>query len=1024
MDIFYKKIFSLGVKNNLSNEIIVESISDFDSEFTTSLSSGKFKIFNEKNDNVQNLSDCSSCSEKLTDNNSDFSVNSENTSENLENSNTKIKKNYPSDKMSIESAIEKKYLNSDLLKQKYYEEFNSINQENEKEELGSISISVLKNDFSQVINTITIGNTLYVLNSQKLTPKICSKFSLHSSCVKSTCFKSGIYYSLWNNSLGIKTIYNLLIQLLINFPKFRNKCKCCYNAKTKLIFDKLEEEYIKKTFNYLDSKDLEYKINFLINKFMSVIGLNSCECKYIGKYFDFYNKDYLNFSVLYKTYKKTIFNLIPMILKYFSIEKDFVRSTYLIKKSRCIHEDIRYNNFTYCLKNKYPDVNSEQIDNLVKDIYLVNEWLISSYKITLLLFNQQSLETFNHVLNFSVNGKLINKLFNKIYSKDNNLLNLNYTVNKVNLVNLIFETTKKSEISNEIIVSLINQIIVQLYYKNKKIPNVQKKINELMIQYIVECINYNKIELGIEFISNIKNLNIEYVSSDYTLDLTTNSIISLFPTPIKKTITFVELVNYIFDKIISGDISPDIKYSYLKIINKNKINIINYDFITKLIEISDGEIISCKFDYNFDYYFIANSPNNKSEYLESTIKKCIQNKKPQILKFILSANDYLKINIKINPYIIYFSILEQMIEFNEKDYLPLLEVIANYNYDINEKTTEGLNLLYIGIKKSFTYSSLQLIKNLSDTNFHVENNKNLLFCCVDYLNWRIFSLIIKHNPNLVNENYSELNIHTYLFNKIHNETLLMRFLIVLLSEEKYNSNDSNRQNINIGFQILNSKLSKQNKILAFLILTKKSNSINPTIMHNNIPLILHCVILEEYEITCLLLNNMLKDNKIKKIENVKTLYLDYEYVDQSINVNFIPIILKYVKEYVGTKIIINEPVLEVDIYMENILVIGLEILVAILYYQIPRDKFNILDLQNNNSNKLDNYLSDKQNTKELNNCYMEISYNEDSYNMTNNKKNIWLNTNKKPINYLENSSSLSSSSESSEKIEETEISFG
>ena len=50
-------------------------------------------------------------------------------------------------------------------------------------------------------------------------------------------------------------------------------------------------------------------------------------------------------------------------------------------------------------------------------------------------------------------------------------------------------------------------------------------------------------------------------------------------------------MKYIFETILESDINYQIKISYLKIINKNKINVIQYDFINKLIDISGGEKI-------------------------------------------------------------------------------------------------------------------------------------------------------------------------------------------------------------------------------------------------------------------------------------------------------------------------------------------------------------------------------------------------------------------------------------------------
>ena len=36
---------------------------------------------------------------------------------------------------------------------------------------------------------------------------------------------------------------------------------------------------------------MELKINFLVNKFMSVVGIMTCQCKFNNKYYDFYETE-------------------------------------------------------------------------------------------------------------------------------------------------------------------------------------------------------------------------------------------------------------------------------------------------------------------------------------------------------------------------------------------------------------------------------------------------------------------------------------------------------------------------------------------------------------------------------------------------------------------------------------------------------------------------------------------------------------------------------------------------------------
>jgi hypothetical protein len=140
---------------------------------------------------------------------------------------------------------------------------------------------------------------------------------------------------------------------------------------------------------------------------------------------------------------------------------------------------------------------------------------------------------------------------------------------------------------------IINTIISQLYYRNRKYKNVQIKINEMMLQYLIECFNYDQIRLGLEFFKNIKKLDSKYfiLKNDKPINFTKYSIINNFPNQLNKNCNYAELIKYIFDTIFESGINYQIKISYLKIINKNKINVIDYDFINKLIDISEGEKI-------------------------------------------------------------------------------------------------------------------------------------------------------------------------------------------------------------------------------------------------------------------------------------------------------------------------------------------------------------------------------------------------------------------------------------------------
>ena len=121
-------------------------------------------------------------------------------------------------KASIETVIEKKYLSMITLNKKhFYEEIKELNIQNYK----ILEYNVLKNSYTNVLNCLSNGEILYKKDEKNNIIKICSNKNCIDKCDKKQCYKSGLYYSLWNNARGIKTIYNLLLvppncTLLIN----------------------------------------------------------------------------------------------------------------------------------------------------------------------------------------------------------------------------------------------------------------------------------------------------------------------------------------------------------------------------------------------------------------------------------------------------------------------------------------------------------------------------------------------------------------------------------------------------------------------------------------------------------------------------------------------------------------------------------------------------------------------------------------------------------------------------------------
>jgi hypothetical protein len=137
----------------------------------------------------------------------------------------------------------------------------------------------------------------------------------------------------------------------------------------------------------------------------------------------------------------------------------------------------------------------------------------------------------------------------------------------------------------------------------------------------------NNINFGLEFLKFIKHITFK---NDY-----------------------YNKIEYIFNTLLSNEtISMDIKISYLKIINKNKINVIQYDIVDKLLNINSGDKIILEFNKEENSLFNIDDYKN-NVYISDIIKKCIINNKENILDYVLFNLENSIINFKINPIMIY-----------------------------------------------------------------------------------------------------------------------------------------------------------------------------------------------------------------------------------------------------------------------------------------------------------------------------------------------------------------------------------
>ena len=304
--------------------------------------------------------------------------------------------------------------------------------------------------------------------------------------------------------------------------------------------------------------------------FMYIIGLLPCECKFKNKYFNFYDENYFNFDRVIKIYIKTIPNLMKLFKSYYNIITNDEELTF-IKEKRCIHEDIRFNNLTYCKKKKYNNTKENEIVEIIMNLDLLNEWLLNFSKIVIYLYNQQSLEHFRYYL-YNEEEKICSK-FKKIYNIKNEFINLNFSSNNNDIVTSILDYYKKINIGD---INILTKLLVkQLQFKNKN------NFNNLMIENVIKCFKKENYIFGFEILKYLKNL--EFDNNKDKLD-------------------------YIFNIILGeSKIKISEKISILKVINKNKINIIQYDFVEKLIDNIDGDKIILKFNKDENNLFKINS---------------------------------------------------------------------------------------------------------------------------------------------------------------------------------------------------------------------------------------------------------------------------------------------------------------------------------------------------------------------------------------------------------------------------------
>ena len=731
--------------------------------------------------------------------------------------------------------------------------------------------------------------------------------------------KITLFEAIKNNMRGIKTVYYSLLCIQILELEFRNKCKCCIPQEYTLFLKEFET-------NNTFIPD-NYKINFIMKKFLKVIDMLSCECKFKESK-EFYKANFMNFKDMVHIYLQTIPTIIELLITNYKITYNNEKFK-LLSEKRCIHEDIRNNNIIYCKHKEYTVFNKKIIKELVLNLIPLNLWILNNIKITKKLFSEQS---FNYYKNLKNKNDL--ESFKKIYVKQFYVIDINYKKEEQSIINILLSSNIEFVILKNIFKLIINEI--------KK-----HKINEYLFDYFLLAIQYNKLELCVDLCNYLE------ISDNY-----------------EKYKNHIKILN---DKILNSNIQNYEKMTFIKILQKKNIYYLN---LLKIFDYSCAE----------DLIIILNDNNIIIDYnnYEEIINLCIKHNKYNIFNYVLE-----KYNKKIkNPYINYFTHIKN-------DYIDykLLKIITNYNYNINVKINiifnkiddndGNLDLLYYCILNNYNLSAKILIENKISL-ISKYDDKTLLIHCIDNHNYNIGKMVINNDPSQINIVYKNIKPLNYLFANMKNENKIIFFVKEFLLSKDFDINYQDEYNRAISFELLSLK-NKKYKIALFNIIC---TFINAEIKFNNIPLILSSLLLDEYEITYILLQNLIKNKKIKNDLNYKNTIYEYKIMNNEIN--YIPIIFKYIQNNTQNIIYANN----IENYNFKNMIVN-DIIFYILYLSI----LLLNNYKNNNKTKIIV-------NKEIKNENINIINEEDGYKELTENDDMWINNNIiiEP-NKLENNSS-------------------
>jgi hypothetical protein len=505
---------------------------------------------------------------------------------------------------------------------------------------------------------------------------------------------------------------------------------------------------------------------------------------------------------------------------------------------------------------------------LLMKIVNINDWLVNSNKKVISLFNKQSYDYL--CLNVDDCNR-IEHIINKVYNIEFKSIDIDGKLVGAILVNknLNYEFKKR-------FIELITAKTLEKYVLDTVVLK--------LCDYVLEILNYKYYEFGLYVLNNIASL----------YNKNTFNIIG-------------DILNIVINSV---DISIPLQVNYIKTIYKlydlSPPNLSKGDIINKLVSISRGDIITSHFKNSYNF-LVHCSDYNDRKYIIKIVKRCIIYKKHVLLDYVLSLihNNNNKTNININYFQHYFQVVYSECKSDcicDYSYSLLLDIICKKNkgsinklYNDNNTSTctkDGdIGYLEFCIKNNYIYSAKVLIKN----NVKLESS---LRWCIDNNNYIIASYILTkiNNVNMV-------DIVTYLFNKITDETILLKFIDKITY---YMINKSKVVSDVLVNKVIDSKIIQYYNKIVFI--NKVIRVINP--FEQKEPFILYTVTNNEgrgmYEITYLLLMQLFIDNKImmnnapyitKDMKEIISNNINnYSYHDKNINFNVIPIILQYIKQ--------------------------------------------------------------------------------------------------------------------------------